>query len=90
MVEIRQSRFVVANSTYCEFASKSEEKIEERPRGVILNEAGFALGLNTPVISTYHSRCIEHVQFAMRSLNPMNWNSRPKIFATRSVTVSKS
>ncbi|PHS27740.1 MAG: hypothetical protein COA85_04580 [Robiginitomaculum sp.] len=63
IAEIRRSRFVVADFT-------SEP---DKPRGGVYYEAGFAQGLNIPVIWTCHKDNIDHVHFDTRQFNHIVW-----------------
>ncbi len=60
---IRQSRFVVADFT-CG---------SEGARGGVYFEAGFALGLNLPVIFTCHQDCFQDVHFDTDHINHLIW-----------------
>jgi hypothetical protein len=61
--EIRRSRFVVADFT-------SER---DRPRGGVYFEAGFAQGLNLPVIWTCRIDLIDQLHFDTRQFNHIVW-----------------
>jgi hypothetical protein len=63
VAEIRRSRFVVADFT-------SEP---DRPRGGVYFEAGFALGLNIPVIWTCRADLLGQVHFDTRQFNHIDW-----------------
>lgn len=63
IAEIRRSRFVIADFT-------SEP---DRPRGGVYFEAGFAHGLNIPVIWTCRSDAIDRVHFDTRQFNHITW-----------------
>jgi hypothetical protein len=65
IAEIRRSRFVVADFT-------SEP---EKPRGGVYFEAGFAQGLNTPVIWTCREDMLGSVHFDTRQFNHIAWTS---------------
>jgi len=65
IAEIRRSRFVVADFT--------SEK--ENPRGGVYYEAGFAHGLNIPVIYTCREDCLGDVHFDTRQFNHLTWNA---------------
>lgn len=65
IAEIRRSRFVVAD-----FTSQPE-----KPRGGVYYEAGFAHGLNIPVIWTCRKDLIEHVHFDTRQYNHIIWET---------------
>jgi len=65
IAEIRRSRFLVADFT--------SEK--EKPRGGVYYEAGFAHGLNIPVIYTCREDCLEDVHFDTRQFNHLTWNT---------------
>ena len=64
IAEIRRSRFVVADFT-------SEE---DKPRGGVYYEAGFAMGLNIPVIWTCRADMIGNVHFDTRQFNHITWD----------------
>jgi hypothetical protein len=63
IAEIRRSRFLVADFT-------SER---DRPRGGVYFEAGFAQGLNLPVIWTCKSDLIDQLHFDTRQFNHIVW-----------------
>ena len=65
IAEIRRSRFVVAD-----FTSKPKEA-----RGGVYYEAGFAHGLNIPVIYTCSEDCLGDVHFDTRQFNHLTWNA---------------
>jgi len=65
IAEIRRSRFVVAD-----FTSKPKEA-----RGGVYYEAGFAHGLNIPVIYTCRENCLGDVHFDTRQFNHLTWNA---------------
>ena len=64
VAEIRRSRFVVAD-----FTSQSGDQ----PRGGVYYEAGFAHGLNLPVIFTCREDLIEEIHFDTRQYNHLGW-----------------
>ena len=63
IAEIRRSRFVVADFT----------EGEEGTRGGVYYEAGFAHGLNIPVIFTCRKDSLERVHFDTRQYNHVVW-----------------
>ncbi|MBV1707850.1 MAG: hypothetical protein KGQ37_11660 [Hyphomicrobiales bacterium] len=63
IAEIRRSRFLVADFT-------QEEK---NARGGVYYEAGFAHGLNIPVIFTCKENAIDRVHFDTRQYNHITW-----------------
>ncbi|WP_210486556.1 hypothetical protein [Microvirga antarctica] len=63
LAQIRTSRFLVADFT--------SEK--DKPRGGVYFEAGFALGLNVPVIWTAHERMEKEIHFDTRQYNHIFW-----------------
>jgi hypothetical protein len=65
IAEIRRSRFLVADFT----------SLPDRPRGGVYFEAGFAFGLNIPVIWTCRAEAINHVHFDTRQFNHILWQS---------------
>jgi hypothetical protein len=64
VAEIRRSRFIVADFT-------SEP---DKPRGGVYFEAGFAMGLNIPVIWTCHTDLINQVHFDTRQFSHIVWS----------------
>ena len=64
IAEIRRSRFVVAD-----FTSETD-----KPRGGVYFEAGFAQGLNLPVIWTCRNDQIDQVHFDTRQFNHIVWS----------------
>ena len=70
IAEIRRSRFIIADFT-------SEP---DKPRGGVYYEAGFAQGLNIPVIWTCRSDCIESVHFDTRQFNHIVWDAPQDLY----------
>lgn len=64
IAEIRHSRFVVADFT---------SDPPENARGSVYYEAGFARGLNIPVIFTCREDLIEHIHFDTRQYRHIRW-----------------
>lgn len=73
IAEIRRSRFLVADFT---FKPKDPEagKLYE-PRGGVYYEAGFAYGLNIPVIYICRKDMIDKIHFDTRQFNHITWKS---------------
>jgi len=71
IAEIRRSRFVVADFT-CGIIS-NEGSAVGIPRGGVYYEAGFAQGLNIPVIWTVREDQINLVHFDTRQFNHITW-----------------
>jgi nucleoside 2-deoxyribosyltransferase len=65
IAEIRRSRFLVADFTQGETGA----------RGGVYYEAGFAHGLNIPVIFTCREDVIANVHFDTRQYNHITWKS---------------
>jgi hypothetical protein len=65
IAEIRRSRFLVADFT----------QGEKGARGGVYYEAGFAHGLNIPVIFTCHKDSINYVHFDTRQYNHIEWET---------------
>ncbi len=65
IAEIRRSRFIVADFTHGDGGA----------RGGVYYEAGFAHGLNIPVIFTCREDTIEHIHFDTRQYNHIVWKS---------------
>ncbi len=63
--EIRRARFVVADFTHG----------EEGVRGGVYYEAGFAHGLQIPVIFTCHENMIDKIHFDTRQYNHILWKA---------------
>jgi hypothetical protein len=61
--EIRKSRFLVADFT----------SLRDMPRGGVYFEAGFAFGLNIPVIWMCRADLIDQVHFDTRQYNHITW-----------------
>ena len=67
IAEIRRSRFVVCDFTCCLMKIKSRKF--DNARGSVYYEAGFAHGLNIPVIFTCRTDLLDYVHFdAIRQL----------------------
>lgn len=73
IAEIKRSRFVVADFT-CGTAQTSEGNIGIC-RGGVYYEAGFAQGMNIPVIWTVREDQINLVHFDTRQYNHITWSS---------------
>ena len=71
---IRRSRFLVADFTQGACGA----------RGGVYYEAGFAHGLNMPVLFTCRQDAIEHVHFDTRQYNQITWET-PEDLRTRLV-----
>ena len=69
IAEIRKSRFVVADFT-CE---------PSKPRGGVYFEAGFAMGLNIPVIWMCRSDVIDEVHFDTRQYSHIMWSDTAEL-----------
>lgn len=68
--EIRRSRFVVADFT----------SLPDQPRGGVYFEAGFAFGLNIPVIWTCREDMIGNVHFDTRQFNHIVWSDPDDLY----------
>jgi hypothetical protein len=71
IAEIRRARFVVADFT-CGFASDGSKSVAIA-RGGVYFEAGFAIGLDIPVIWCCREDLIGHVHFDTRQYNHVTW-----------------
>jgi len=65
IAEIKRSRFVIADFT----------QDNKEARGGVYYEAGFAHGLNIPVIYTCRKDCIENIHFDTRQFNHIVWEN---------------
>jgi hypothetical protein len=72
IAEIRRSRFLVADFTCHVF--ECGELTHSEPRGGVYYEAGFAAGLNTPVIWTVRDDCIDYLHFDTRQYPHIVWS----------------
>ena len=70
IAEIRRSRFLVADFT-------SEP---EKPRGGVYFEAGYAYGLNIPVIWTCRKDFIDKIHFDTRQFNHIDWSDPDDLY----------
>ena len=81
IAEIRRSKFVVADFT----------QDSSGARGGVYYEAGFAHGLNIPVIFTCRRDCIREVHFDTRQYNHISWQSpeelRRKLYQRITATI---
>ena len=75
IAEIRRSRFLVADFTHTdiETCQNEEERKKAGARGSVYYEAGFADGLNIPVIYTCRANLIEKVHFDTRQYPHIPW-----------------
>jgi len=65
IAEIKRARFIIADFT--------SEK--DKPRGGVYYEAGFAKGLNIPVIWTCREDMMENVHFDTKHFNHITWKT---------------
>ncbi len=65
IAEIRRSNFVVADFT--------------GHRGGVYFEAGFAVGLNIPVVWTCRKDCLSELHFDIRQYNCIDWSTIPEL-----------
>lgn len=79
LAQIRQSRFVVADFTCCKQCTACETCKKKRRQigapGGVYYEAGFARGLDIPVIHTVRADCMDAVHFDTSSINHITWES---------------
>ena len=75
IAEIRRSRFVVADFTHRDFEACKDEEERKRAgaRGGVYYEAGFAHGLDIPVIFTCRKDVLENIHFDTRQYNHIAW-----------------
>ena len=75
IAEIRRSRFVVADFTYRDFEAcmDEEERKKAGARAGVYYEAGFAHGLDIPVIFTCRKDVLEKIHFDTRQYNHIPW-----------------
>jgi len=73
IAEIRRSRFLVADFTFKPESPHTGTLYE--PRGGVYYEAGFAYGLNIPVIYTCRKDMIDNVHFDTRQFNHITWET---------------
>lgn len=66
MAEIRNSRFVIADTT-------------EQNNGVYYFEAGYALGQGLPVIWSVRKDDVKNVHFDTAQYNQIRWESAPQL-----------
>jgi len=78
VAEIKRSRFIVADFT--------SEK--DKPRGGVYYEAGFAQGLNIPVIWTCQMDVIDDVHFDTRQFNHIVWENPQDLRKKLSVRIA--
>lgn len=72
MAEIRRARLVIADFT-CELTAAKDDKMIAIPRGGVYYEAGFADGLNIPVVCTCREDHQEHLHFDTRQRFHLFW-----------------
>lgn len=73
LAEIRKSKFLVVDASCGSFVENEEEKFVTR--GAVYFEAGFALGLNIPVIWTCKSSALQSLCFDTRQYNHIVWET---------------
>jgi hypothetical protein len=71
IAEIRRSRFIVVDCT-CETG---------KARGSVYFEAGFALGLNIPIIWTCRNTSLKDLQFDTRQYPHITWDNSDDLYA---------
>ena len=71
IAEIRRARFVVADFT-------SEP---DKPRGGVYYEAGFAHGLNIPVIMTVSRDRLKTIHFDLQQFNFIDWTDPADLYS---------
>jgi len=88
IAEIRRSRFVVADFTAEVLKWEPEGPVPSRERreiyvarGGVYYEAGFAQGLNIPVIWTCRQDIINYVHFDTRQFNHITWVDPQDLYA---------
>jgi len=72
IAEIRRARFLVCDLT-CGMGKDSEDTATAIARGSVYYEAGFAKGLDTPVIWTCRKDLIKHAHFDVRQYMMIEW-----------------
>lgn len=72
--EIRRSLFIVADFT-CPIVTGGDGTIISNARGGVYYEAGFAQGLQIPVIWTVREDCLPHVHFDTRQFAHIVWKT---------------
>lgn len=80
IAEIRRSRFLVADFTHG----------ADGPRGGVYYEAGFAYGLNIPVIFTCRKDAIDKVHFDTRQYNHITWETPEELRTRLAQRISKT
>lgn len=78
IAEIRRSKFLVADFTHGKTG----------PRGGVYYEAGFAHGLNIPVIFTCRKDVLKHVHFDTRQYNHIAWETPEQLRGLLSQRIS--
>lgn len=73
IAEIRRSRFLVCDFT-CRLIKKKSQRIDNA-RGSVYYEAGFAHGLNVPVIFTCRNDLLKYVHFDVNHYPTITWKS---------------
>ena len=75
IAEIRRSKFLVADLTEGEVVKEANGKIKGGTRGSVYYEAGFAHGLNIPVIFTCRKNSPGKVHFDIQQYSRISWNT---------------
>ena len=90
IAEIRRSRFVVADFTadYDLSGADIEKPDKKGARGGVYYEAGFAHGLNIPVIFTCCSDVIDYTHFDTRQYNHIAWKTLEELRTRLSQRIS--
>lgn len=75
IAEIRRSKFLVVDLTEGEVVREEDGKIKGGTRGSVYYEAGFAQGLNIPVIFTCSKNSPEKIHFDIQQYPCIFWNT---------------
>ena len=79
LAEIRKSKFVVVDLTEGEVVKEADGTIKGGTRGSVYYEAGFAHGLEIPVIFTCCKNSPGKVHFDIRQYSCIYWNSTEEL-----------
>ena len=79
IAEIRRSKFVVVDLTEEEAVTHTDGTVKGGTRGSVYFEAGFAHGLNIPVIYTCREDSLNKAHFDIRQYPFIRWNTHKEL-----------
>ena len=81
LAKIRRSKFLVVDLTEGKVVEEKDGTIKGGTRGSVYYEAGFAKGLDIPIIYTCHEDSLKKVHFDIRQYSCIFWNTPEELKA---------